>query len=150
MLNIAIFQPDIAQNLGTTIRTAACFRAKIHIIEPCGFPFDDKKFKRAGMDYIEQVEIKRHNSWEHFCTFIEDNNLRPVLLSTKASENYLNFKFTKNNILIAGRESAGVPDNVHEYCKNRVKIMMAENTRSLNVAVSIAIVLAEAVRQLKI
>ncbi len=150
MPDIALFQPDIPQNLGTNLRTAACFGTNIHIIEPCGFPLDDKRIRRAGMDYIEHVEIIRHISWQEFVDWAEKHNKRTILLSTKAATPYTKFCFNKNDILIAGRESAGVPQYVHDYCVNRIIIPMKAEVRSLNVAISLAIVLSEARRQLDI
>lgn len=148
MPDIALFQPDIAQNLGTTLRTAACFGSHVHIIEPCGFPLDHKKLKRAGMDYIDHVTILRHMDWEHFSNWCQNHNKRLVLLSTKAPTPYTDFTFTEHDILIAGRETAGVPDFIHEQCPHRIIIPMQHQMRSLNVAVSVAIVVAEAKRQL--
>jgi tRNA (cytidine/uridine-2'-O-)-methyltransferase len=146
-MKIALYQPDIAQNLGTTLRTAACLGVDVEIIEPCGFPLDDRKLKRSGMDYIEHVKYTRHASWDDFKDWAANNNHRIILLSSKASVPYTDFKFQPNDILMAGRETAGVPDYVTEYCENRVTIPMQNNMRSLNVAVSVAIVLGEALRQ---
>lgn len=148
-MKLALYQPDIAQNLGTTLRTAACLGVDVDIILPCGFPLDDRKLRRAGMDYIDKVRYTSHDSWEHFVKQHENNGTgRIILLSSKASVPYTEFKFEQDDILLLGRESAGVPENVTKYCKNRVTIPMKNGMRSLNVAVSGAIVLAEALRQL--
>lgn len=149
-IDIALYQPDIAQNTGTTIRTAACFASNVHIIEPCGFVFNDRKFRRSGMDYIENVEIIRHLSWQSFSQWVQDNHKRLILMTTKSSDSYTDFHFTSNDILVAGRETAGVPDEVHQACTNRVTILMHNNLRSLNVAVATAIILSEAIRQISI
>lgn len=146
-IEIALYQPDIAQNTGTTIRTAACFGSHIHIIEPCGFVFNDRKFRRSGMDYIDQVDITRHLSWEKFYQWANDTMRRLVLMTTKSDVAYTDFNFTSNDILIAGRETAGVPDNVHNACAHRITIPMHSNLRSLNVAIATAITLSEAIRQ---
>jgi tRNA (cytidine/uridine-2'-O-)-methyltransferase len=146
-MKIALYQPDIAQNLGTNLRTAACLGVDVEIIEPCGFPFDDRKIRRAGMDYIDMVKYNRHTCWEDFRKWSEQNNFRLVLLSSKVKTSYTDFVFQKNDILLLGRESAGVPDEVSKYCKHGVTIPMQENVRSLNVAVSAGIVLGEALRQ---
>jgi tRNA (cytidine/uridine-2'-O-)-methyltransferase len=149
-IDIALFQPDIAQNTGTTIRTAACFGSHIHIIEPCGFVFNDKKFKRSGMDYIDNVDITRHNSWEHFYKWAKDNDKRLVLMTTKTDQNYTHFSFSPQDILLAGRETAGVPDEVHNACHYRVTIPMRNELRSLNVAIATAIILSEGIRQVSL
>ncbi len=148
-MKIALFQPDIAQNLGTNLRTAACLGVDVEIIEPCGFPFDDRKVRRAGMDYIDMVQYTRHASWDDFKNWVEENNYRLVLLSSKVQTSYTDFSFRKNDILLLGRESAGVPQEVSDYCKNAVTIPMKGGVRSLNVAVSAAMVLGEALRQIR-
>lgn len=149
MIHIALYQPDIPQNLGTSLRTAACFGCTIHIIEPCGFPLDDRKLRRAGMDYIDFVTYIRHNSWQDFYEWTQANHKRLVLLTTKTPTSYTDFKFELNDILLAGRESAGVPDIVHHACTEKVTIPMQTGMRSLNVAVSVSIVVSEAIRQLR-
>jgi len=144
-MHIALYQPDIPPNTGTIIRMAACLDVHIHIIEPCGFPLGEKSFRRAGMDYIDKSKITRHQSWEDFL-----NNLgshRIALLTTKATEPYTDYQFKNDDILLLGRESAGVPDNVHERADARLLIPMTPETRSLNIAVSVAMVLGEALRQ---
>ena len=150
MIKLALYQPDIALNLGSNLRTAACLGADVEIIEPCGFPLDDRKIRRSGMDYIDYVKYNRHNSWDDFKIWVEENNYRLILLSSKATASYTDFKYKDNDILMLGRESAGVPDNVAKYCKNKVTIPMQENVRSLNVSVSAAIVLGEALRQIRL
>lgn len=149
MVRISLYQPDIAQNLGTTFRTAACFGIGIDIIEPCGFPFDSRKFKRAGMDYIDHVDYVRHNCWEDFKKYKDGLPGRPrlILLSSKAHTAYTDFQFKDDDILLLGRESAGVPDEVADFCDEKVTIPMQSGMRSLNVAISAAIVLSEAIRQ---
>jgi tRNA (cytidine/uridine-2'-O-)-methyltransferase len=146
-MKIALYQPDIAQNLGTTLRTAACLGIDVEIIEPCGFPLDDRKLKRSGMDYIDHVKYTRHNDWNSFKNWAKDSNHRIILLSSKATTSYTDFKFQPNDILMAGRETAGVPAEVSAYCENSVTIPMQGAMRSLNVAVSVAVVLGEAIRQ---
>lgn len=149
MLKFALYQPDIPQNLGTNLRTAACFGVDVEIIEPCGFAFDDRKFQRAGMDYIEHVKYTRHHSWDKFKDWAENEGRRVVLLSSKAKLAYTNFQFNNNDILLLGRETSGVTQEITDYCgENAVTIPMQSGMRSLNVAVSGAIVLAEALRQL--
>lgn len=149
-MKLALYQPDIAQNLGTTLRTAACFGADVEVIAPCGFPFDDRKIRRAGMDYIDHVNYKLHDSWDDFKNWAANNSRRIVLLSSKATCIYTDFSFQPDDILLAGRESAGVPDDVAEYCQHKVTIPMQPAMRSLNVAISVAIVLSEAMRQLSL
>lgn len=147
-LRLALFEPDIPQNTGTMIRLGACFRVPIDIIEPCGFVFSDKALKRAGMDYIDQATIQSHPSWRAFEKTLRDGETRRlVLLTTQASSPYCDFRFSKGDTLLVGRESAGVPQDVHARAEARVRIPMAAGTRSLNVAVAASIVLAEALRQ---
>ena len=144
-MHIALYQPDIPPNTGTIIRMAACLKTQVHIIEPCGFPFGEKSVRRAGMDYIDQSKITRHKTWDDFIKWTQ--NRRIVLLTTKAAENYAGFAFKNDDILLLGRESAGVPDDVHDRADARLIIPMAANTRSLNIALSAAMVLGEALRQ---
>lgn len=143
--DLALYQPDIAQNVGTTMRSCACLGVPMHIIEPCGFPFNDRKFRRSGMDYMAQVQLHRHASWE---TFRELMNRRVVLLSSKARQSIYEFRFESGDILLAGRETAGVPDSVSQSCEEAVTIPMQQGARSLNVAVSCAISISEALRQI--
>ena len=142
---IALFEPDIPQNTAAIIRTCACLGAKLEIIEPCGFLLSDKRFKRVVMDYMDEKEIKLYQSSDHF--FKSKKNQRIVLMTTKASESYTNFKFDKNDTILFGRESAGVPNGIHKLIKNRLKIPMKNKKRSLNIASSVAIVLAESLKQ---
>jgi tRNA (cytidine/uridine-2'-O-)-methyltransferase len=142
---IALFEPDIPQNTAAIIRTCACLGAKLEIIEPCGFLLSDNRFKRVVMDYLDEKEIKFYKSSEDF--FKSKKNQRIVLMTTKASISYTKFKFEKNDTILFGRESAGVPESVHKLIKDRLKIPMKINKRSLNIASSVAIVLAENLRQ---
>jgi tRNA (cytidine/uridine-2'-O-)-methyltransferase len=142
---IALYEPDIPQNTAAIIRTCACLGAKLEIIEPCGFLLSDKRFKRVVMDYMDWDKIDLYQSSGHF--FEAKKNQRVVLLTTKASISYSKFNFNKNDTILFGRESAGVPENVHQSVNDRLKIPMNANTRSLNIASSVAIVLAESLRQ---
>ena len=142
---IALFEPDIPQNTAAIIRTCACLGAKLEIIEPCGFLLSDDRFKRVVMDYLDEKEIKFYKSSEDF--FKSKKNQRIILMTTKASISYTEFKFEKNDTILFGRESAGVPESVHKLIKDRLKIPMKINKRSLNIASSVAIVLAENLRQ---
>ena len=146
--NIALYEPDIPQNTAAIIRTCACLGAKLEIIEPCGFHLSDKRFKRVVMDYVDLDKFERHQSADKF--FEVKKNHRVILMTTKASISYLNFKFEKNDTILFGRESAGVPENIHQSIGDRLKIPMNKNTRSLNIASSVAIVLAESLRQTKL
>ena len=145
---IALYEPDIPQNTAAIIRTCVCLGAKLEIIEPCGFHLSDKRFKRVVMDYMDLDKIKIHQSADKF--FEEKKNHRVVLMTTKASMSYLNFEFEKDDTILFGRESAGVPENIHQSINDRLKIPMNENARSLNIASSVAIVLAESLRQTKL
>ena len=147
-MRIALFQPDIPQNTGNILRLAACFNITVDIIEPAGFIFDDKKFKRAAMDYYKFVKLRRHSDWKDFLSWYQKNNYRLVLLTTKGIKKYTSYKFEKNDLLLFGRESAGVPKNIHEIADERLIIPMAKGLRSLNVSSSVAIVVGEACRQL--
>ena len=144
---IALFEPDIPQNTAAIIRTCACLGAKLEIIEPCGFLLSDKRFKRVVMDYMNSDEIEFYESSDHF--FKSKENQRIVLMTTKASVSYTSFKFNKNDTILFGRESGGVPNKVHKNIKNRLKIPMKKNMRSLNIASSVAIILAESLKQTK-
>ena len=146
--NIALYEPDIPQNTAAIIRTCACLGAKLEIIEPCGFHLDDKRFKRVVMDYMDLERIEIHQSAEEF--FKAKKNRRIILMTTKASISYLKFKFEKEDTILFGRESAGVPESIHQSIQHRLKIPMNGNTRSLNIASSVAIVLAESLRQTKL
>ena len=142
---IALYEPDIPQNTAAIIRTCACLGAELEIIEPCGFLLSDKRFKRVVMDYMDWDKINIYQSSEKF--FEAKKNQRIILMTTKASVSYTKFKFEKNDTILFGRESAGVPESVHQLIKDRLKIPMNENTRSLNIASSVAIILAESLRQ---
>ena len=142
---IALYEPDIPQNTAAIIRTCSCLGAFLEIIKPCGFFFNDKRFKRVVMDYLDENMIKFYNSAEEF--FEEKSSERIILMTTKAKKKYTNFKFKKNDTLLFGRESAGVPETVHKKIKNKIKIPMIEKKRSLNLATSVAIALAENLRQ---
>lgn len=143
-MRLALYEPDIPQNTGTLLRLAACFNLPVDIIEPCGFVFNDQKMRRAGMDYLNIVDCARHVNWERFW---QNHKGRVVLLTTKGSVSYVDFAFRSDDILLLGRESAGVPDEVHNAVDARVRIPMRRDTRSLNVAISGGIVLGEAIRQ---
>jgi len=145
---IALFEPDIPQNTAAIIRTCSCLGAKLEIIEPCGFLLNDKRFKRVVMDYINEKEIKFFQSLDDF--FEYKKNQRIILMTTKASMSYTNFKFEKNDTILFGRESAGVPESVHKIVKHRLKIPMKNNMRSLNLATSVGIILAESLKQLEL
>lgn len=147
-MKVAMYEPDIAGNVGTIIRMCACLGLDLDIIEPCGFPFNREKIKKSGLDYIDKVKITRYASFEEFKEINKD--YRIVLLTTKASVEYTTFQFQNNDILLVGRESAGVPDKVHNSVDGRVVIKMQENTRCLNVAISLAMVVGEALRQIKL
>ena len=145
---IALYEPDIPQNTAAIIRTCACLGAKLEIIEPCGFLLSDKRFKRVVMDYMDWDKIDIYQSSEKF--FEAKKNQRIILMTTKASVSYTKFKFEKNDTILFGRESAGVPESVHQLINDRLKIPMSEDTRSLNIASSVAIILAESLRQTKL
>ena len=144
---IALFEPDIPQNTAAIIRTCACLGAKLEIIEPCGFLPSDKRFKRVVMDYMDEKDIKFYQSSDVF--FENKVGQRIILMTTKASISYTKFKFKKNDTILFGRESAGVPEKIHKLIKNRLKIPMENNKRSLNLASSVAIILAECLKQTK-
>ena len=142
---IALFEPDIPQNTAAIIRTCSCLGAKLEIIEPCGFLLTDKRFKRVVMDYFDEKNIKFYKSAGEF--FELKKNQRIILMTTKATKSYTKFKFDKNDTILFGKESAGVPKGVHQLIKNRLKIPMKNNKRSLNIATSVAITLAESLKQ---
>ena len=145
---IALFEPDIPQNTAAIIRTCSCLGAKLEIIEPCGFLLSDKRFKRVVMDYMDEKEIKFYQSSEHF--FESKKNQRIILMTTKASISYTRFKFDKNDTILFGRESAGVPEKIHKLIQYRLKIPMKNDKRSLNIASSVAIILAESLKQINL
>ncbi len=145
---IALYEPDIPQNTAAIIRTCACLGAKLEIIEPCGFLLSDKRFKRVVMDYMDLEQIKFYQSSDKF--FEKKQNQRIVLMTTKGSISYTEFKFKSDDTILFGRESVGVPEKVHKLIKDRLKIPMNDKVRSLNIASSVAIVLAESLRQIKL
>ena len=144
-MHIALYKPDIPQNTAAIIRLSACLNLKIHIIEPCGFDLHDKRFKRVVMDYLGFCKIFRYEDYDKFLS--KNKKKRIILMTTKAKKNYHRFIFKKNDILLFGRESAGVPESLHKTIKNKVKVPMNKKTRSLNVAISVAIISSEALRQ---
>jgi tRNA (cytidine/uridine-2'-O-)-methyltransferase len=146
-MRIALYEPDSPQNTGTILRTCACLGVEAHIIEPAGFPVTDRAFRRAGLDYLDKVAITRHASFVAFDAWRRDERLKLVLLTTAATDSYLGHRFTKDQILLFGRESAGVPDSVHNAADARLCIPMRTDLRSLNIAVSAAMVMGEALRQ---
>jgi tRNA (cytidine/uridine-2'-O-)-methyltransferase len=146
-MQIALFQPDIPQNTGTILRTCACLDVGAHIIEPAGFAVSDRLFRRAGMDYIDQVTLTRHDSWSHFEEWRRRAGYRLLLFTTWGSSSYLDFRYDRADILLFGRESKGVPDEVFAAADARLKIPIRVGLRSLNVAVAAAMVLGEALRQ---
>ena len=142
---IALFEPDIPQNTAAIIRTCACLGVELEIIEPCGFLLNDKRFKRVVMDYMDNKMIRFYQSFDRF--YKDKENHRIVLMTTKASISYTKFKFEKSDTILFGRESAGVPEKVHKLIKNKLKIPMKKNKRSLNISSSVAIILGESLRQ---
>ena len=147
-MRIALYQPDIPQNTGTILRLAACLGIEVHLIEPAGFPASDRAFRRAGMDYLDQVTLVRHVSWETFESWRRAQGLRLVLFTTRAAASYLDHVFARRDILLFGRESAGVPDEVQEAADVRLKIPMRAGLRSINVAMTCAMAVGEAMRQI--
>ena len=145
---IALFEPDIPQNTAAIIRTCSCLGAKLEIIEPCGFILNDKRFKRVVMDYLNEKDIKFYKSSDDF--FKSKRNQRIILMTTKASVSYTKFKFEKNDTILFGRESAGVPETVHKMIMNKLKIPMKNDKRSLNISSSVAIILSEVLKQIKL
>jgi tRNA (cytidine/uridine-2'-O-)-methyltransferase len=146
-MQIALFEPDIPQNTGTTLRLAACLGVEVHLIEPAGFPVSDRAFRRAGMDYLDQVALTRHPSWSDFERWRRAQRLRLALFTTKATTSYLNHRYETRDMLLFGRESAGVPDHVHEAAELRLRIPMRAGMRSINVAMTCAMAVGEALRQ---
>ncbi len=144
-MQLALFQPDIPQNLGTLIRFCACMGIALHIIEPCGFPFDEKKVRRAALDYADKAKLIRHVDWKSFVEATAKNRL--ILATTKSAKPYMQVRYEKDDILIMGRESAGAPNYVHMHADERVIIRMEEGCRSLNIAVSAAMIMGEMLRQ---
>ena len=144
---IALYEPDIPQNTASIIRTCSCLGAKLEIIEPCGFLFSDKRFKRVVMDYMDTEQIKFYKNYDEFLN--SKKNQRIILITTKAKKSYIDFNFKFNDTILFGRESSGVPENIHKIVDEKLKIPMKNNKRSLNLATSVAIVLAEYLRQIK-
>ena len=147
---IALYEPDIPQNTAAIIRTCSCLGATVEIIEPCGFIFNDKRFKRVVMDYLDEQMIKFYKNYEEFFKIKKKNNERIILMTTKAKNSYASFNFNINDTILFGRESAGVPKKIHKLVNNRLKIPLSFKKRSLNLSSSVAIVLAESMRQNKI
>ena len=147
-LKIALYEPDIPQNTAAIIRTCSCMGAYLEIIEPCGFLFNDKRFKRISMDYLDENMIRYYKSVDDF--FEKKVEDRVILMTTKAKMNYTDFKFRQNDTILFGRESAGVPEELHKKLNIKLKIPMVKNKRSLNLATSVAITLAESLRQTNI
>ena len=144
-MHIVLYKPDIPQNTAAIIRLGACLNLKIHLIEPCGFNLNDKRFERVVMDYLGLCDVIRHTDFKTFLKKYKKSRI--VLMTTRAKKIYHKFKFKKNDMLLFGRESAGVPKELHRLLKNKIKIPMNKKTRSLNVAMSVAIVTSEALRQ---
>jgi len=149
-MRIALFQPDIPQNTGNIFRLGACLGISIDIIEPTGYLFDDKRFKRSSMDYISHIDFKRHLDWNTFFDWSKNNNFRLILLTTKAEKKYCDYFFKNNDILLFGRESAGVPEKVHNTVDEQITIPMLKGLRSINVSSAVALVAGEACRQLNL
>ncbi|MBP5352358.1 MAG: tRNA (cytidine(34)-2'-O)-methyltransferase [Alphaproteobacteria bacterium] len=149
-MRLALYQPDIPQNTGTLLRLGACLDLPIDIIEPCGFMFNEKAMRRAGMDYLDFVNYRRHNSWNDFLQYRQehpDEYGRLILLTTHGQQSFIDFKFEPNDIILMGRESAGVPENVHQLADAQLLIPMNEHARSINMAVSAAMAVTEGLRQ---
>jgi tRNA (cytidine/uridine-2'-O-)-methyltransferase len=147
-MRIALFEPDIPQNTGTILRLAACLGVEVHIIEPAGFPTTDRAFRRAGMDYLERVDIVRHADWQAFEAWRASAGARLVLFTTRAQRSYLDHAFRRDDVLLFGRESSGVAEKVHQAADARLVIPMREGLRALNVAMAAAMAVGEALRQL--
>ena len=146
-MHIALYEPDIPQNTGTILRLCGCLGIEAHIIEPAGFPVTDRAFRRAGMDYLDQVALTRHGSFAAFEHWRRARSMALVLITTQAQRSYLEHAFRENEVLLFGRESAGVPETVHRAADDRLRIPMREGMRSLNVAMAAAMVAGEALRQ---
>jgi tRNA (cytidine/uridine-2'-O-)-methyltransferase len=142
---LGLFQPDQAGNVGTLLRMSACVNVPVHVIHPCGFSFSSKAFRRSAMDYPQSAILHEYDTYQEFTEF--NNDKRIILLTTKASECYIDFEFQKNDILLLGQESAGVPDSIHNSVAGRVKIPMMPTMRSMNIAIAAAFIIGEALRQ---
>ena len=149
-MRIALFEPDIPQNAGNIFRLGACLGIPIDIIEPAGFVIDDKRLKRASMDYYDYLDLTKHVSWEKFYEWSKKNSFQLILLTTKSQKSYYDYKFQAKDIILFGRESAGVPDYVHEAVDERLTIPMIKGPRSINLSSSVSIVAGEMIRQLKL
>ena len=149
-MRIALFEPDIPQNTGNILRLGACLGIEIDIIEPTGFLFDDRKFKRSSMDYINYVKYKKHIDWEGFYNWSIKKKFRLILVTTKTKNSFINYKFKTNDILLFGKETAGVPDYVHDNVNEKITIPMIKGPRSINLSSSVAIIVSEACRQLNL
>jgi len=146
-MRIALYQPDIPQNTGNIFRLGACLGISVDIIEPTGFIFDDKKFKRSAMDYIDHIDYKKHIDWQHFYDWSKENKFRLILMTTKTNQSFYKFEFCSSDILLFGRESAGVPDDIHKIVDHRLTIPMKDGVRSINLSSSVALVIGEGLRQ---
>lgn len=146
-IRLALYQPDIPQNLGTLLRLGACLNVPVEVIEPCGFVLDDRKLRRAGMDYMADAAMRRWQNWPSFHDTMQEKNLCIILLTTKATEPFHQFSFRAGDVLLLGRESAGVPEAVANACNARITIPMTPKMRSLNIATAASLVLSEALRQ---
>ena len=146
-MRIALYQPDIPQNTGNIFRLGACLGVSVDIIEPTGFIFDDKKFKRSAMDYIDHIDYKKHIDWQQFYDWSQEKKYRLILMTTKARQSFYEFEFHSSDILLFGRETAGVPDNIHQIVDHCLTIPMKEGVRSINLSSSVALVLGEGLRQ---
>jgi tRNA (cytidine/uridine-2'-O-)-methyltransferase len=146
-MRIALYEPDIPQNTGTILRLCACLEIEAHIVEPAGFPVTDRAFRRAGMDYLDRVRLTRHGSFTAFEAWRRAKQLRLVLFTTAAETSYLDHAYADDEVLLFGRESAGVPEPVHQAADTRLRIPLREGLRSLNVAMAAAMVAGEALRQ---
>ena len=149
-MRIALYEPDIPQNTGNILRLGACLGLNIDIIEPTGYIFDDKNFKRSAMDYIKHIKYKRHLDWDSFFKWAKNNDFRLILFTTKSDKNYCDYSFRESDILLFGRESAGVPEKVHNAVDEKLTIPMVKGLRSLNVSSAVALVVGEACRQLNL
>ncbi len=147
MIRLALYQPDIPQNTGAMLRLGACLAVPIDIIEPCGFPLSDKSLRRVGMDYMDQVDLTIHNGWDAFCSRLDDRSVRLILLTTKADTSFTDFAYVSDDVILMGRESAGVPDDVRQRANACLKIPISAAARSLNVATAASMALGEALRQ---
>lgn len=147
-MRIALYQPDIPQNLGAMMRLCACMEVGLDIIEPCGFIWDERKIRQSAMDYFDKISITRHKSWDSFYNTYKDQH-RIILMTTRADSHYTDFTFQEGDILLAGRESAGVPDELHNLADSRIGIPMSGGLRSLNIVNATSMILGEALRQTK-